>query len=353
MIKLLAFFVTLTGLFGTGAALWSNQQPYQVTAYVLTADQVVPGNDVVLNGVPAGKVDRVAVAPEDSQAGALITFEVDRRYSPLRQGTKLTVRPKGVLGTMFLDLQQGGGAPIAGGGRIPLQDTAVPVTLDEVNDIFDPQTRAWVHTLTVQGGATFNGRGQDLNKVIALLPQLSQDAKQISGSLASRDQQLDQLAQEFDRVATMMASEAEAFKRDIRNGASLLTVLAQHEQKIQDELVYAEAALSKLNAALSGHEGDLNSILKQMPGLLDQLKAFQDRSTTALSIIYPCTGDILATLAEMQSATGYATPQGATDNKGFELRTDSQIVRTGDSNGSFGPLVQCSGAKAPVTGSAP
>lgn len=346
MIKLVAIMAGLAGLLSLGYNVWDQNQPYQVTGYFASADQVVPGNDVVMNGAPVGSVSSVAVAPDSSNAGAIIRMSIDRRYVPLKTGTKATIRPKGLLGVMYVELQPGGGAqPIARGGTIPLQDTAAPVTLDEINDIFDPQTRRYIHDMTIQGGAAFQGRGRDVNTILQALPAISQDAADISAQLAAKDQALDALAQEFDKVAGMWAAEAQAFKHDLAAGADLLDVMAQHQAKLQQEIVEADSALAKLNAALGGHEKDLNAILKAMPALLDQLKQFQNQSTTDLGILAPCTGDILSTLSEMQSATGYRSPNGSTDGQGYELRTNSEIFRVGDSTGSYNPTVACSGGR--------
>lgn len=345
MIKLIAAVAGLSALLTMGYNVWQQNQPYSVTGYFASADQVVSGNDVVLNGVPVGRVDSVAVAPDSSNAGAVIKMTIDRQYTPLRQGTHATVRPKGLLGVMYVELQPGSGAAIKSGGDIPLHDTASPVTLDEIDDIFDPQTRRYIHDMTIQGGLTFQGQGQNVNALLTQLPAISKDAADISAALADKDQQLDALAQEFDKVAGMWAAEAESFKRDLASGADLLDVMAQHEAKLQQEIVEADSALTKLNAALKGHEGDLNAVLKAMPALLDDLRSFQNQSTVDLGILAPCTGDILTTLSEMQSATGYKTSDGSTDGQGYELRTDSQVVRIGDSTGSFSPSVACSGGR--------
>ncbi len=345
--KLLAALgLVFSGLLSIGYGVWNQSQPYEVVAYFQSADQLVPGNEVVLNGVPAGSVDQVSVTPDGAAAGAAVRLKLDPKYAPLHQGTRATIRPKGILGSMFVQLDAGSGRPLPRGGAIPLQDTAAPVTLDEVNDIFDPATRERIHTLTIEGGKTFDGAGQDLNTLLQTLPALSRDAQDISARLAERDQQIDALQQEFDTVSAMMAREAEALKRDLANGASILQVMAEHEQKLQEELVYANQALGRLNAALGGHERDLNQILKQMPALLDDLQSFQRHSATALGIIDPCVGDVLAMLGEMQQSTKYKTPAGSSDGQGYELRTDS--VMPPPSNGSFtGSPMQCSGPARP------
>lgn len=348
ILKGIAAALGVAGIFSAGYNVWQQNQPYTVTGYFISAEQLVPGNDVLVNGVPAGKVDDVSIAPETSTAGAVVKLEVDRQFVPLRQGTHADIRPKGLLGVMFVQLTPGTGAPIPRGGSIPLQDTSAPVTLDQVNDIFDPATREKVHTATVQGGAAFAGRGQDLNALLQQLPAISQDAADISAQLAQRDQELDALAVEFDKIAKMMADEAESLKGDLANGGQLLHVIAQHEENLQLELIYASSALQKLNAALSGHEKDLNRIFKEMPALLDDLKSFQTHSATALGIINPCVGDIRTTLSEMASAMNYKTPNGSTDGQGFELRTYAQNV--GPVTGQVAPTQSqypCRGSSGP------
>jgi phospholipid/cholesterol/gamma-HCH transport system substrate-binding protein len=330
--------VATAGLLLTGIAGWSVydlSQPYTVRGYFLSAENLVPGNDVVVGGVTVGTVKAVELNPDESAtAQVIVTMAVEGRFAPLHQGTKALIRPKGLLGNMFMELTPGPAiAPsIQRGGSIPLQDTGAPVDLDQVNDIFDPQTRAKVKTATLEGGKAFDGRGEDLNKLLAQLPQISADAAATTGAIDERDQELDQLQVEFDRVAYMWASEDLAFRRDLANGASLLDVMAAHQQALQDQFVYLNASLGAVNGGLSGHEGDLNQTLKEMPQLLLDLQQFQTASTYPLNVSDYCINDILQTLDEMQDTTKYRHPQGATDGNGNMLRTDTTLV--GPSTGS-------------------
>jgi phospholipid/cholesterol/gamma-HCH transport system substrate-binding protein len=337
----------VVALLGTiGVNVYRASRTYEVTAYVISAAQVVPGNDVTIGGVPAGRVSDVGLAPDDGgPAGARITMQIDPRYAPLRAGTRVTIRPKALLGSMLVDLAPGsGGGTIPSGGTIPVQDTAVPVTLDEVTDLLDPRARQSLQTLTRQGGVALQGRGQDVNRVLQQLPQVSSDLAATAGALDERDQELDALTVEFDRVAGMVAGEDSSLRGDLRDGADLLDVLAQHQQQLQDELVSADGSLAELNAGLGGHEAALSQVLKQQPELLDELRQFEAGSTTTFGVIDPCIGDVLAAIGEIQSATAYPHPGGSVDGAGFMLRTDPQLV--GASTGTFTPSAPCAGAGA-------
>jgi phospholipid/cholesterol/gamma-HCH transport system substrate-binding protein len=313
--KLLVIAVMAVGalLAGLSGSLFGHHG-YTVTAYFLSAEGLTQENDVVINGARVGKVTSVGIAPDNgpSPNGAQVVMELDAGAAPLHRGTRATIRPKGLLGNPFVELTAGppGSAAIPSGGTLPLQDTASPVDLDQVMDLFDPQTRARIQTLTREGGAALAGRGSDLNTFLSALPGITQDTSVVTGKIAQQDQQLSALDIEFDRIAQMMASEDQAFRRDITNGASLLDLTAAHEAQLQAELVYADRALGELAAGLKGHERDLNQMLKKLPAVLDALQKLSDHSATSLAILNPCMADIVQTLAEMRSATSYRDANG-------------------------------------------
>jgi phospholipid/cholesterol/gamma-HCH transport system substrate-binding protein len=326
----------------TGWQVSNGSRPYQVTAYFISASQLVQGNQVTSGGVPVGTVSAVQLAPDGSAAGALVTLQIDRAHAPLRRGTRATIRPKGLLGNMHVELSAvRTGQQIPAGGTIPLQDTAAPVTLDQITDILDPQTRRWMQILTRQGGAAFQGRGEDVNHLLTQLPHLSADLAATAAAIDGCDQDLDALTVEFDHVATMVAGEDRSLRGDLQSGATLLDTLAQHQQALQQELTSADSSISRLNAALGGHEQDLNQLLKEVPQLLDDLRALSGNATTTFTIVDPCISDLVNTLTEIGSATDYPHPAGSQDGAGYMLRVDPQLV--GPSNGAFAPLTSCSG----------
>ncbi len=349
--------VVVAAIWGVGFLAVGGHQ-YTLTAYFVNAERLVPQNDVTINGQIVGKVTDVELAPQDQQqaGGAVVTMQIDSKYAPLHQGTRAEIRPKGLLGSMYIELHPAGAANpvLASGGVIPLHDTAAPVTLDEVQDVFDPNTRYWIKILTLEGGKTFAGnRGQDLNALLAQLPAIASNTASVTGTLADRNQQLDQLDVEFDQIAFQIAAEDQSLRADLSSGASILDTMSAHDQQLQSELVYANSALGQLNQALAGHQQDLNQTLKEFPGLLSLLQEFNVQSTQSLSVIYPCIGDVIKTLAEMQSATGYSHPAGSTDPAGFGAMLRVYPVLTGgaaagNDNGSFNPsAATCSGSPAP------
>lgn len=343
VLKALAVVVLGFALAGALLVLVSGgSSPYTVRVYFLSAERLVPGNDVNISGVPAGRVASVQLAPDNQAAGAIVTIQVDNQYAPLGQGTRAVIRPNGVVGDMFLQLGNvQSGSPIPSGGSIPMQDTQVPVTLDEVTNIFNANTRQELQTMTRQGGVALRGRGGDVNHVLQMLPQVSSDLAATTGSLDQQTQQLNALDSEFNRVASMIAGEHSALQGDISNGASILDTLAQHQSGLQQELQHASSSLSQLNAALAGRQQDVHQLLQQMPSFLQVLQQLESSSTTAAAIINPCMQNLLTTLSYLAMADNYKQAAGSTDGVGYMLRVDPQLV--GPDTGSFAPQDACAG----------
>lgn len=320
----------------------SGNPSYTVRVYLLSAGRLVPGNNVDMDGVPVGRVTSVQLAPDNETAGAIVTIEISSRYAPLRQGTRAVIRPNGAVGDMFMELGAVPTGPaIPPGGSIPLPDTQVSVTLDQVTNILDATTRQELKTLTLQGGAALHGRGAGLNHVLTQLPQISSDLAATTGSLDQQTQQLSELDAEFNRVAAMIAGEQRGLAGDVSNGASILTTLAQHQASLQAELQQGTSSLSQANAALSGRQQDVHQLLQELPALLQVLRELESRATTSAGIVNPCMRNLLATLNNLASAGNYRQPAGSTDGAGYMLRVDPQLA--GPDTGTFSPSAACSG----------
>lgn len=349
MLKLVAILGALLAAFGaTNFGLGGSS--YSITGHFLSAEGLTAGNDVVIGGVQAGRVDSVAVAPDsDSTGGALVKMTIDSKYAPLRRGTRATIRQKGFLGNMYVELAPGsdGSKPIPDGGSLPIEDTASPVSLDQVMDIFDPATRAKLKTLTLEGGKSLDSRGTDVNHVLSDLPATSAQLADAAGNLDRSQEQLDALTLEFDHIAAEMAAEDTNLRGDLRNGASLLDTIAARESRLQAEITSANQGLGAANAGLAGHQQDLAQLLTKMPSLQEHLRRLSSSADPALADINMCYPDIIKAIAELASATSYKRPGVGTDANGYELRVETFVAPAMNADtGSLNPAVaSCQGGK--------
>lgn len=348
MLKLLALLGAVLAFFGAANLGLGGGQSYSITGHFLSAEGLTAGNDVVIGGVQSGKVESVAIAPDsDRSGGALVKMSLDPKYAPLRRGTRATIRQKGFLGNMYVELAPGSDASkaIPNGGTLPIEDTAAPVSLDQVMDVFDPTTRAKLKTMTLQGGKALDNRGNDVNHVLADLPATSAQLAAAAQNLDQSQQQLDALTVEFDRISAQMAAEDVNLRGDLRNGASLLDTIAARESRLQAEITYANQGLGAANAGLDGHQKDLAKLLLEMPALQEHLRQLSSSADPALADINMCYPDIINAIAELASATSYKRPGTGTDANGYELRVETFVapVMNADTGSVNPPVAGCKG----------
>jgi phospholipid/cholesterol/gamma-HCH transport system substrate-binding protein len=130
---------------------------YEVRADFLNAGQLVKGNDVMVAGTPIGQVTDLKVSPDGH---ARVTMQItETPYTPLRKGTKLTVRAASLSGVAnrYVDLQlPPGDASTTGTYKadeiIPTTETLSAVDLDQLFDVFGSKERKGLRAI-IQGGA--------------------------------------------------------------------------------------------------------------------------------------------------------------------------------------------------------
>ena len=119
---------------------------YTVSAVFPSANNIRANAPVRIAGVDVGKVTRIAHAEDGAQA-AIVTMRIERKGLPDPRDATLKIRPRIFLeGNFFVDVQPGLGRrrrSSRDGDRIPIDQTAAPVQLDQVLvDLPGADTRA-------------------------------------------------------------------------------------------------------------------------------------------------------------------------------------------------------------------
>lgn len=293
---------------------------------------LVSGNEVRIAGIEVGTVQSLDVHP-DPQTGqqfAQVVFTVDSGHWPLRQGTHVSVRPKGVLSNVYVDLSPGssGNTSLGDSPSFDLGATTSPVNLDELSNVFDPNVRTSIRTQLQEGVIAFGGTGiGDLNQTIANLNPLTADAVPITTVLAQRSPELSRLNSEFDTISANLASEDANLRGLLANGNVFLGALASREAHLQGTLEHAAGVLSKLDQSLRGEEKDLAAIFQKGPEALKQAAYAADMLSPLISSVNPYIGDLQVLLHEFVSATGYnkATGSSAFGTPLDTLRVDGSL----------------------------
>jgi phospholipid/cholesterol/gamma-HCH transport system substrate-binding protein len=214
--------VVAAGVFA-GVEVTKGPATYPLQAVYSSAPGLFPGAAVDVIGVKVGTVTSVKNVGNQVDVGMVVNQGV---HIPARVVASL-VAPQ-LLGQPDIDLNPGytRGPYLAAGATIPEKRTSVPVSTDQVLkelqrtlNAIDPHA---VGDLVSNLASDLNGQGANLNKLIAGaagtiavlankgndLGRLNGTLAQLTGTLDTDTQQIEQLVRQYDTVSTVIAQHS-------------------------------------------------------------------------------------------------------------------------------------------------
>ena len=279
-------FIAIIGLFAVGiVATWIivqnerlripvlEERPFQLKAEMETAQAVAPGQGqtVRVAGVRVGDIAKV-----DSEDGnAVVTMDIDRKFLPIYKDATILLRPKTGLKDMFLELDPGTQA--AGEyeeeDTIPVANTAPDVNLDEILELLDTDTRAYLRLLLVGGGQALDGRGKELGEVLGSLGPINRSLARLNSEVAKRKENLANVIHNMNILFGRLGEEDEEIAAFIDASNASLSAIAGEDLDVQRATRLLGPTLRETRVAL-GETNELAGVLK--PALHD-LRPFARR----------------------------------------------------------------------------
>jgi virulence factor Mce-like protein len=266
-----------------------------VRAYFSDARGLVAGNDVRINGAPAGTVTGLVLARNDQ---ALVTMRLDSDipYAP-RSNATAAIRPVDLLGDSYVALTLGSGAPLR--GPIPASRTLDAPQLSDLLSAFRQPQRAALGALLVGLGETLDQRGADLNQAALELRPALQAADGVMGELGSQNADLRQVIADADQITEQAAAHNRALGRSVGELHELVALTARHLPGLSSGLLAFPSALGQLTrtagelqstaqaaeplaVTLRSVAPPLSSTAQRLPGFLDALRGAAQQLHPAL-----------------------------------------------------------------------
>jgi len=240
---------------------------YTVRAIFDDAGNIIPGEDVKIDGVKVGTVDSVTPTP---QAKAAVVLSISSAgFQDFRSDASCTVRPQALIGEKYVDClptqPRMEGAPLPpplekipsgqeGSGQrlLPVTNTHSPVDVDLLGDINRLPERERLTIIINELGAALAGRGSDLNAVI---------------------RRADPALQELDRVLSILAGENRVLAQLAVDSDRALAPFARVRGRVADFIVQSNTVAQ----ATAAHRGALAQNLKDFPPFLKQLGPAMER----------------------------------------------------------------------------
>ena len=249
---------------------------YKVRAIFDEAANVIPGENVKIDGVKVGTVGSVTPTP---QAKAAVVLEITSAgFKDFRADASCTIRPQALLGEKFVDClptqPRVAGTPLPpslhkipdgqeGSGQwlLPVQNTHSPVDVDLLNDITRLPERQRLTIILNELGAGLAGRGSDLHEVLIRANPALQEFDSVLKILARENKVLNKLAEESDRSLAPFAA--------VRNRVADFIVQAN---------TVAQASANQ-RGALERNLIDFPPFLRVLGPAMERLGRFADQTT--------------------------------------------------------------------------
>jgi phospholipid/cholesterol/gamma-HCH transport system substrate-binding protein len=227
------------------------EKPFQVWVELENARGVTPGQGqtVRVAGMRVGDVGEVKL--EDGKA--LVRMDLDREYDDLvRRDATVLLRPRTGLKDMFLALDPGRRSEpqVEEGSVIDSTNSAPDVNADEILEVLDTDTRAYLKLLINGVGKGLEHRGGDLREVFRRLGPLHRDLDLLNSEVVKRKRNLARLIHNYGSTIRRLGEEDESLTALVRNADIVFDRLAREDHRIS-------LAVSRLPSTLRQAESTL------------------------------------------------------------------------------------------------
>jgi phospholipid/cholesterol/gamma-HCH transport system substrate-binding protein len=292
---------------------------HKYTLRFQNAAQLVKGNLVQVSGRPVGSVEDITLS-DDGQAD--IDIKIDDEKYELRRGTRAIIRATSLSGiaNRYIDLRLAPAtAPkIKAGGVIGQRYTTTAVDLDELFNLFDPETRKGLQNVIQGFATTYSGRAKEANAgIVYLNPALAASSRLFRELLYDKPELRKFVNQSADLVS------------DITERRDDLAGLISNLNATTGALGNQRDALADAIARLPGFMRRANTTFVNLRATLDDLRPLVEESKPVAKKLRPF-------LAELRPLARNARPT---------IRDLSRLIRRSGANND---LVELTRTNVPV-----
>lgn len=259
-----AGFITFVA--GTAASGLPWESKTEVKAAFETVGSLKPGNDVRENSLRVGQVKSI----EYHGGKAVATLQLDGDQ-PVYRDARAAIWDQSALAKRFVELHRGTErSGELGGGTIPTSRTASAADLDDVLNVFDPETRTKLGGAVRELGVGTGGHSQNLHDLLDTAPDLLNDAGTVSSALAGEEAQLPELLGETDRLVSQFQGHESRLGSLVGNlGETVDAVAVDDGAPLGQSLHSLPPTLNEVNGALDALRTPLADTKQAMSSLED------------------------------------------------------------------------------------
>ncbi|MEA2138204.1 MAG: phospholipid/cholesterol/gamma-HCH transport system substrate-binding protein [Solirubrobacteraceae bacterium] len=308
----------------------------QLEVDVPNAARLVAGNEVREGGFRIGQVTRIAPVPGGD--GAQLTLSLDSSAAPVPDDSTIKIRPRSALGLKYVELVRGrSGRALADGATITADAGAVGPELDDFFSIFDEPTRKNVERNLDVLGTALAGRGNEVNRSLASLPELFGDLPPVMRTLSDGGTRLTRLVQETGDLTRVLAPQSDVLTAGFSSMADTFEALSRDPTALKDTIARSPATLDEgirslpatrpLLAHLAGLSGEVRGTARELRTSLPSINRALASGTRVLRRTPQFTDELDGTLRALRDLARSPTTDPALAGLADTLRTLNPTLR--------------------------
>ena len=290
--KLAVPLVVIALVTAAAITMFTGSESKRLVAHFPRTISVYEGSEVRVLGVPIGNVE--SVVPSGTDVVVTMTYDSDVE---LPADAKAAIVAPSIVGDRFVQVTPvyTGGEVLADNVELPVEQTAVPIELDQIYESLDTLNVALGPNGANRNGAlsdllavtadNFDGQGANLRSTLGNFAQLTatldNNKEELFGSaeklgkfvstLAENDQTVRSFNQSLSDVSGLLEGEKEELSASLRNLSVALTEVSSFVKDNREILGRNISGLNRVSKVLVKQRDALDEILRVGPLALNNL----------------------------------------------------------------------------------
>ena len=238
-----------------------------------------PNDEVRIAGVRVGKVKSVDLQGDHVR----VQFLIDQGVQ-FGKDTSAAIKVKTLLGARYLALEPAGAGQLAQGAEIPVSRTTSPY---DVVEAFTGLANRSERINTQQLAKSLDVLSSLMQNTPAQFQSALRGMSRLSVNIAARDQQLNQLLVNMQRVSKVLGDHNGDLVTLMQDGDKLFRALAARRQSIHDLLVATSQLSQQLTGLVQDTRADLKPALTHLDSVVQMLRSNQENLDNSLRLMAP------------------------------------------------------------------
>ncbi len=286
---------------------FSGSSGHKYTLVFQNAGQLVPDNQVLIGGSPAGSVESIELSDDNL---AEVHVEVEQE---LHEGTTATIRATSLSGVAnhYVSISPGPNSSPAldDDDEIGLGSTTTPIDIDQLFNTFPPSVRRGLADFIKGNAATFDGHGESGNEAFEYFGPVLNRTDAFVKELNADQRLLEQFIVSTAKLSTTIAQRGDQLSGAISNANTAFTALADQNvafdqtlRRLPPVMRQANTTFVNLRAALD----DLDPLVETAKPATKNLAPFLAELRPVISKFIPFTRNLRLTVARPGKANDTA-----------------------------------------------